>query len=82
MAKDPFKRMGVSYAAIFEMNTHLGKDDVKKFTEFFTDKTVDEGADSDIAHQQANDWLSEQLRTHGTQNVRATVCKVLWSIIG
>jgi hypothetical protein len=67
--------MGVSYLATFEQP--IGQ---MKSYHFFTNKRARK--ESPKAHYQADEWLGTQLREHGTTNVRCTISRVEFCIIG
>lgn len=67
--------MAVSYLATFEQP--IGR--VKSF-KFFTNRRA--RTESPKSVRAANDWQAEQLREHGTTNVRCTVSRVEFYIIG
>ena len=67
--------MAVSYLATFEQPIGL-----MKSHKFFTNKRARK--ESPKSYREADDWLGAQLREHGTANVRCTVSRVEFCIIG
>lgn len=66
--------MGVSYLALVEYNNQ------PPTLRFFTNKRAQK--ESPKTWAQANDWIASQLREHGTSNVRCTLSRVEFCIIG
>lgn len=70
--------MGVSYLALVEYGISGGKKET--FHQFFTDKRAKE--ESPKAWKEADNWIASILREHGASNVRCTIAKVAFCILG
>lgn len=66
---------GVTYQAMVE---YLDTDEVEH--KFFTNLRVI--GDSPKTIKEAEDWITDKMRNRGTLNVRATLSRVVWSIVG
>lgn len=70
--------MGVSYLAVVELG--YGTNNVEVKHKFFTTKRAKK--ESPKTRYEADNWIAQVLREHGTQNVRCTLSRVEFCIVG